>query len=31
MKLARADVADCILDELDKSAYVRKVLRIQPM
>jgi putative NADH-flavin reductase len=28
--LSRADVADCILQELEKNAYVRKVLRIQP-
>lgn len=28
--LSRADVADCILQELDKSVYMRKALRIQP-
>jgi putative NADH-flavin reductase len=28
--ISRADVADCILQELENGAYVRRVLRIQP-
>lgn len=28
--LSRADVADCILHELENNAFVRKVLRVQP-
>lgn len=28
--LSRADVADCIFQELEQGAYVRKVLRLQP-
>lgn len=29
--VSRADVANCILQELEEGAYVRKVLRIQPL